>query len=172
MRESSSTEVSITQCVLVTTELPHYRGSLLKSLSPAELGCGPGLQTEVMVVGLGCVALVALVLVISSLCCLCRNKLRLLASTCAVSARENSYKVRSERRKHEGRADILCLELLRQLCLPRENSRLPQCNRDREKSAAESDSRHIDLQVKLFFSPLIQTENEILLFLAKHQTST
>ena len=42
-----------------------------------------------MVVGLGCVALVALVLVISSLCCLCRSKLRLLASTCAVSAREN-----------------------------------------------------------------------------------
>ena len=85
----------------MTTELPHYRGSLLKSLSPAELGCGPGLQTEVMVVGLGCVALVALVLVISSLCCLCRNKLRLLASTCAVSARENSYKVRSVRRKLE-----------------------------------------------------------------------
>ena len=56
-----------TRDILVT-----IRGSLLKSLSPAQLGCGPGLQTEVMVVGLGCVALVALVLVISSLCCLCR----------------------------------------------------------------------------------------------------
>ena len=90
----------------MTTEYPNYRGSLLKSLSPAELGCGPGLQTEVMVVGLGCVALVALVLVISSLCCLCRNKLRLLASTCAVSARENSYKVRFEARKHESRQPL------------------------------------------------------------------
>ena len=54
-----------------------------------------------MVVGLGCVALVALVLVISSLCCLCRSKLRLLASTCAVSARENTYKVTGDRGKHE-----------------------------------------------------------------------
>ena len=80
----------------------HYnRGSLLKSLSPSDLGCGPGLQTEVMVVGLGCVALVALVLVISSFCCLCRSKLRLLASTCAVSARENTYKVTGDKGKQE-----------------------------------------------------------------------
>ena len=54
-----------------------------------------------MVVGLGCVALVALVLVISSLCCLCRSKLRLLASTCAVSARESTYKVTSNREKRD-----------------------------------------------------------------------
>ena len=80
---------------------PNNRGSLLKSLSPSDLGCGPGLQTEVMVVGLGCVALVALVLVISSLCCLCRSKLRLLASTCAVSARESTYKVTGNREKRE-----------------------------------------------------------------------
>ena len=82
-----------TMCTRDILVAMYIRGSLLKSLSPAQLGCGPGLQTEVMVVGLGCVALVALVLVISSLCCLCRNKLRLLASTCAVSAQESSYKV-------------------------------------------------------------------------------
>ena len=69
-----------------------------------------------MVVGLGCVALVALVLVISSLCCLCRNRLRLLASTCAVSARESSYKVtnRSEKKRSELRqelSEIKCLTL-------------------------------------------------------------
>ena len=41
----------------------------------------------------------------------------------------------------------LCLEFLRQLRLPRENSRVSQRDRDREKSESEPNSRHSDLQV-------------------------
>jgi len=68
------------------------RGRVVRELSADQLGCGPHLHTEVLVVGLGCVALVALALVVASLCCLCRHRLRHFASTCTVAAREADYK--------------------------------------------------------------------------------
>ena len=103
------------------------RGKMLKKLSLAQLGCGPGtgeystksylvstkpgplykpdyspvsgtgLQvTSVMVVGLGCVVLVGVALVISTLCCVCRHRLRHLAATCTVSATQPTYKVNTQ----------------------------------------------------------------------------
>ena len=70
------------------------RGFALSSLLVSGLGCGSGLQTEVVVVGLLCVLLLASVLLLSAVCCLCRQKLRLLLATCSVSAEETNYKVR------------------------------------------------------------------------------
>lgn len=67
------------------------RGAYLRTLSLTSLGCGPGLQPEVVVVGVGCVVLISIVLIISILCCTCRNKIKHIA-TCTVSATETTYK--------------------------------------------------------------------------------
>ena len=68
------------------------RGFALSSLRVSGLGCGSGLQTEVVVVGLACVLLLGLAIITAALCCLCRHKLSNLLATCSVSAEERTYK--------------------------------------------------------------------------------
>ena len=68
------------------------RGFALTSLLVSGLGCGSGLQTEVVVVGLACVLLLGLVIITAAVCCLCRHKLRHLLVNCSVSAEETTYK--------------------------------------------------------------------------------
>ena len=68
------------------------RGFALSSLRVSGLGCGSGLQTEVVVVGLACVLLLSLVIITAAVCCLCRHKLTNLLATCSVSAEETTYK--------------------------------------------------------------------------------
>eukprot|EP00090_Calanus_glacialis_P016591 TRINITY_DN25945_c0_g1_i1.p1 TRINITY_DN25945_c0_g1~~TRINITY_DN25945_c0_g1_i1.p1 ORF type:complete len:535 (-),score=54.61 TRINITY_DN25945_c0_g1_i1:105-1709(-) len=64
---------------------------MVRDLSMSDLGCGPGLQTEVLVVGLGCIILVGISVITAAVCCICRHRVRHIA-TCTVSAREADYK--------------------------------------------------------------------------------
>ena len=137
------------------------RGAYLRTLSLTSLGCGPGLQPEVVVVGVGhdtlylvtynkspwfdlkyhslflksnegkfnsctrihvwgCVVLISIVLIISILCCTCRNKIKHIA-TCTVSATETTYKVISWNKLFVIN-DPIFLEFLWQLCLPRKDA--------------------------------------------------
>ena len=66
-------------------------GLWVRDLTMADLGCGPGLQTEVLVVGLGCIILVGIAVITAAVCCICRHRVRHIA-TCTVSAREADYK--------------------------------------------------------------------------------
>ena len=71
---------------------PHSLSNhMVRDLTMSDLGCGPRLQTEVLVVGLGCIILVGVSVVTAAVCCICRHRVRHIA-TCTVSAREADYK--------------------------------------------------------------------------------
>jgi len=64
---------------------------MMRDLTPTDLGCGPGLQMELLVVGLGCIILVGFSVIMAAVCCLCHHRVRHI-TTCTVSACEQDYK--------------------------------------------------------------------------------